>query len=187
MRERPAHNNMKLQEKYRKHVIPAMKEKFGYRNDLAVPKIVKVVINVGTGKFRDNEKAIEDIRKSLASVAGQQPVFTLAKQSIANFKTRKGMKVGMKVTLRGKRMYDFLGRLIDFALPRSRDFRGLDEKIIDQSGNLAIGIKEHIIFPEISHEEVKTIFGFEVCVATNAKNRGEGTELFRLMGFPIKK
>lgn len=178
---------MKLQEKYRKQVIPAMKEKFGYRNDLAVPKIVKVVINVGTGKFRDNERAIEDIQRSLASVAGQQPVFTLAKQSIANFKTRKGMKVGMKVTLRGKMMYDFLGRLINFALPRSRDFRGLDEKIVDQNGNLSIGIKEHIIFPEISHEEVKTIFGFEVCVATNARNRGEGLELFRLIGFPIKR
>ncbi|MBI4837497.1 MAG: 50S ribosomal protein L5 [Candidatus Portnoybacteria bacterium] len=178
---------MSLQEKYQKQVIPAMKKNFGCKNDLAAPKIVKVVINVGIGKFRENDKAVEDIQRSLASITGQQPVFTLAKQSIANFKTRKGMKVGMKVTLRGKRMYDFLERLIGFALPRSRDFRGLNAKIIDLKGNLAIGVKEHIIFPEISHEEVKTIFGLEVCIATNAKNREEGLELFRLMGFPIKR
>jgi large subunit ribosomal protein L5 len=177
---------MNLQEKYKKQVIPAMKEKFGYKNDLAAPKITKAVVNIGIGKFRDNEKAIEDIQKSLALIVGQKPVFTLAKKSIANFKTRKGMRVGMKATLRGKMMYDFLGRLIGFALPRGRDFRGLDEKCVDQKGNLSMGIKEHIIFPEISHEEVKTIFGFEVCIATNAKSREEGLELFRLMGFPLK-
>ena len=178
---------MKLQEKYQKQVISAMKEKFGYKNNLAVPKIGKVTINTGIGRFRDNQNAMEEIKKSLALIAGQQSVFTLAKKSIASFKTRQGMKIGMKVTLRGKRMHDFLERLINFALPRSRDFRGLDEKTVDQKGNMTIGIKEHIIFPEISHEEVRTIFGLEVCVSTNAKNREEGLELFKLLGFPIKR
>lgn len=177
---------MNLQEKYKKQIIPAMKEVFGYKNDMAVPKITKVVINTGIGKFRDNNSALEDIENGLTMIGGQKPVFTLARQSIASFKTRQGMKVGLRITLRGRRMYDFLERLINFALPRGRDFRGLDPKIVDRLGGLTIGIKEHIIFPEISSEEVRTIFGFEICVATNAKNREEGLELFRLMGFPIK-
>lgn len=178
---------MKLLEKYKKQVVPAMKEKFGYKNNLAVPKIERAVINTGIGKFKDNNSALEEIKKSLSLMSGQQPVFTLAKQSIANFKTRQGMKVGLRVTLRGQRMYDFLERLIGFALPRGRDFRGLEVKSVDQSGNLTIGIKEHIIFPEISSEEVRTIFGLEVCITTNAKSREEGLELFRQLGFPIKK
>lgn len=177
---------MKLLEKYQKQVVPAMKEKFGYKNDLAVPKIEKTIINTGIGRFRDNKGAIEDIENSLALITGQKSTFALAKKSIASFKTRKGMPIGLKVTLRGKRMYDFLERLVAVALPRGRDFRGLKPTSVDEKGNLTIGIKEHIIFPEISHEEVRTIFGLEVCVSTNAKNREEGLELFRLMGFPIK-
>lgn len=177
---------MRLREKYQKEVVPQMKEKFGYKNAMAVPKIEKVVINTGIGRFRQDQKTVEEIVHALSLVSGQKPVFSLAKKAISSFKTRKGMKVGLKVTLRGQRMYDFLERLIYLALPRSRDFRGIDQKSIDQKGNLTIGIKEHIIFPEISHEEVKTIFGLEISVVTNAKKREEGLELLRLLGFPIK-
>lgn len=178
---------MNLQEKYKKQIIPKMKERFGYKNDMSAPKIKKVVLNTGISKFRENKNAVEEIEKTLAQISGQKPVFTLAKKAIANFKTRIGMKIGLKVTLRGKRMYDFLERFINFTLPRTRDFRGLEPTSIDQNGNLTIGIKEHMIFPEISHEEVRTIFGMEVCVSTSAKSKEEGLELFRLMGFPIKK
>jgi large subunit ribosomal protein L5 len=177
---------MKLQEKYKKQVIPAMKVKFGYRNDLAVPKITKATINTGIGRFRENKKAVDDIENSLKLIAGQKPVFTMTKKAIANFKTRKGLPIGLKIVLRGKRMYDFLEKLVGFAIPRSRDFRGLEIKSVDQGGNLTIGIKEHIIFPEISHEEVQTIFGLEICISTTAKTKEEGLELFRLLGFPIK-
>ncbi|MBU2264561.1 50S ribosomal protein L5 [Patescibacteria group bacterium] len=176
----------RLQEKYLKEVIPAMKEKFGYRNDLAVPKILKVTINSGVGRFKQDQKIVDEIANDITQIAGQKAVFTLAKKAIASFKTRQGQAVGLKVSLRGQRLYDFLDRLISLALPRTRDFRGLAVKAVDDKGNLNIGIKEQIIFPEISHENVKTIFGLEVCVTTNAKNQKEGIELFKLLGFPIK-
>ncbi|MBU2037254.1 50S ribosomal protein L5 [Patescibacteria group bacterium] len=176
----------RLQEKYLKEVIPAMKEKFGYRNDLAVPKILKVTINSGVGRFKQDQKIVDEIANDITQIAGQKAVFTLAKKAIASFKTRQGQAVGLKVSLRGRRLYDFLDRLISLALPRTRDFRGLAVKAVDDKGNLNIGIKEQIIFPEISHENVKTIFGLEVCVTTNAKNQKEGIELFKLLGFPIK-
>jgi len=163
-----------------------MRERFGYKNDLAVPKIEKVVVNAGIGKFLKDEKAQETIINDLAKITGQKPVYTLARKAISGFKIRKGMKVGLKVTLRKKRMYDFLDRLIHVAIPRIRDFRGIPEKSIDKEGNLSIGIKEHIIFPEIAHEDVKLIFGFEVTIVTNAKTREEAIELFKLLGFPIK-
>jgi len=176
-----------LKQKYTKEVIPKMKEKFDYKNDLSVPKIQKIVVNIGIGSSAlKDEKVQELISKDLAIITGQKPVPTLAKQAIAGFKTRKGMIVGLKVSLRGKRMYDFLFRLINIALPRTRDFRGLSPKSIDQGGNLNIGIKEHIIFPEISQEDIRRIFGLEVNVATDANNREEALELFKLMGFPIK-
>ncbi len=177
---------LNLREKYKKEVIPAMRERFGYKNDLAVPKIEKVVVNAGIGKFLKDEKAQETIINDLAKITGQKPVYTLARKAISGFKIRKGMKVGLKVTLRKKRMYDFLDRLIHVAIPRIRDFRGIPEKSIDKEGNLSIGIKEHIIFPEIAHEDVKLIFGFEVTIVTNAKTREEAIELFKLLGFPIK-
>lgn len=177
---------MRLKEKYTKQVIPAMREKFGYKNDLAVPKIEKVVVNSGIGKALKDEKIQEEIARDLALMTGQKPVPCQAKKAISAFKTRKGMVVGLMVTLRGQRMYDFLDRLISIALPRSRDFRGLSEKSIDQNGHLTIGIKEQIIFPEISAESTKNIFGLEVCIKTTAKNHQEGIELFRLMGFPLK-
>lgn len=176
----------RLQEKYKKEVVPRMKQKFGYRNDLAVPKILKVTINSGLGKFFQDQKIIEEIINDLSTIAGQLAVFTKAKKAIASFKTRKGLIIGAKVTLRGQRMYDFLDRLISLALPRMRDFRGLQSKTLDVNGNLNIGIREHLIFPEISHEHVKTLFGLQVSVTTNAKNRERGLELFKLLGFPIK-
>lgn len=178
---------MRLLEKYQKQVVPAMKAEFGYRQNLAVPKITKVVLNTGIGRFRGEAKAIEEIEHSLALISGQKPVFTLAKKAIASFKTREGMKVGLRVSLRGKLMYDFLERLICLALPRSRDFHGLSSQAIDAKGNLTIGLKEHMIFPEISHEEVKTIFGLEICLTTNVKNKKEGLVLLKLMGLPIKE
>ena len=176
-----------LQEKYEKEIIPLMKEKFGYKNNLAVPSIKKVIVNIGTGSFAKDEQSQSSIIKELALITGQKPVPTLAKKAISAFKIREGMAVGLKVTLRGKRMFDFISRLIDIALPRTRDFRGLPLKSIDKSGNLNIGIREHIIFSELVGEDVKRIFGLEVTIVSNAKKREEAIELFRLMGFPIQK
>jgi large subunit ribosomal protein L5 len=177
-----------LKQKYIKEVIPKMKERFGYKNNLAVPKIEKVIVNIGIGSSAlKDEKAQEMISKDLTLITGQKPVPTLAKKAISSFKTRKGMVVGLKVTLRGKRMFDFVSRLINVALPRTRDFRGLSSKSVDEGGNLTIGIKEHIIFPEISTEDVKKIFSLEVTVVTKAKEKEEALELFKLMGLPIKQ
>lgn len=175
-----------IKEKYYKEVIPLMKKKFGYRNDLAVPKIEKVIINSGIGKYRQDPKALEEIEQALMMISGQKPVKTLAKKAISAFKIKKGMNIGLMVTLRRKKMYDFLDRLINLVLPRIRDFHGLEPKSVDNSGNLTIGIKEHIVFPEISHEDVHHIFGLEVTVVTTAKTKEEGLELLKLIGFPIK-
>lgn len=174
-----------LQEKYKKEVIPAMQAKFGYKNIMSVPKIEKVVINAGVGRIRD-EKQHEDIRKYLALISGQKPAPRPAKKAIASFKTRQGLVIGYQVTLRGRRMYDFLSRLINIAFPRTRDFRGIDPKSFDLQGNLTIGVKEHIVFPELVGEDYRFLFGFEITVATDAKKREEGIELLKLMGFPIK-
>ncbi|HOW12776.1 MAG TPA: 50S ribosomal protein L5 [Candidatus Pacearchaeota archaeon] len=182
----------RLKEKYNKEVIPQMMEKFGYKNKMAVPKIKKVVINTGIGKMisgktSDEQKKIYDtILEDLSLITGQKPVLTKSKKSISAFKLREGMKIGVKVTLRGQKMYDFLERLINIVLPRTRDFKGIDLKSFDKGGNLTIAIKEHISFPEISQEKLKTIFGFEISVITNAKKRDEAIELLRLMGFPLK-
>ena len=176
----------RLQEKYLKVAVPALRAEFGYKNDMAVPKIMKVTINSGVGKFKQEQKVIDEISNDITQIAGQKAVFTQAKKAIASFKTRQGQIIGIKVTLRGKRMYDFLDRLISLALPRTRDFRGFEGKAVDGNGNLNIGLKEQIIFPEISHEQVRTIFGLEVCVTTSAKKMAEGLKLFKLMGFPIK-
>ncbi len=182
----------KLQEKYKKEVIPQMMEKFGYKNVMAVPKITKVVINTGfgrliTGKTSEEQKKIyEAILEDLALIAGQRPILKRAKKSISGFKVREGMSLGANVILRKEKMYDFMERLIHIALPRTRDFQGIDQKSIDGRGNLTYGIKEHIVFPEILPEKVKNIFGLEITVVTTAKNREEGLGLLRLMGFPIK-
>lgn len=178
---------MNLQEKYKKEVVPAMKEALGYKNALGVPMVEKVVVNTGIGKYRDNKDAVSGVEKALALLTGQKPFPTKSKKAIAGFKIREGLHVGFCVTLRGKRMYDFLERLIKVAFPRSRDFRGLDPKSIDQNGNLTIGIREHIIFPETIQEDIKNIFGLEITVATTAKTKDEAEALLRLMGFPLKK
>lgn len=181
-----------LKDKYIKEVIPAMKERFGYRNDMAVPKIEKVVVNCGFGREiadrtkEEQKKFLEAILDDLSLICGQRPVKTLAKKSISGFKIRKGLPIGAKVTLRKKRMWDFLERLIHIGLPRSRDFRGIDQKALDKEGNLTLGIKEQIAFPEISPEKAKFIFGFEITMVTTAKKREEGLELLKLLGFPIK-
>lgn len=183
---------MRLLEKYKKEVVPAMMKKLGYKNLMAVPKIEKVIVNTGfgrlvTGKTADEQKKIvEAIANDLALITGQKPIITKAKTSISGFKTKKGMPLGAKVTLRRKRMYDFLERLIHIALPRSKDFQGIDLKSFDRKGNLTIGIKEHIAFPEVSPEKVKNIFGLEITIVTNSKRKEEGIELLKLMGFPIK-
>mgnify|MGYP001564497798 CR=1 FL=1 len=177
----------KLLQKYRKTVIPAMQKTFEIENIMAVPKIEKVVVNTGVGRIAKEDKTIERIAKDLTMIVGQKPVFKKAKKSISGFKLREGVSVGISVTLRGKRMYDFLDRLIAIALPRSRDFRGIETKNFDKMGNLNFGIRESSIFPEINYENVKDIFGLEVTVVTTAQNREKGIELLRQMGFPIRR
>lgn len=182
-----------LSEKYKKEVAPAMMQKFGYQNIMAVPIIERVVINTGFGRLisgkggEEARKIQENIIEDLSLITGQKPQIRRAKKSISGFKLRKGLSVGAKVTLRGKRMYDFLDRLINVGLPRSRDFQGIDEKSFDKKGNLTIGIREQIAFPEIMPEKTKIIFGFEVTVVVKrVKKRQEGIEFLKMMGFPIK-
>lgn len=178
---------MKLQDLYKKKIIASLKEKFGYKNDLAVPKLEKVVINVGFGRFSKDKAYIDNIVSSLTRISGQKPVLTKAKKSISAFKVREGNVVGAIVTLRGKRMYDFVEKLIHISFPRVRDFRGINEKSVDTKGNLTVGFREHLAFPEIKADEVDKIHGLEVCINTTAKTQEEGLELFKLMGFPFKK
>lgn len=178
---------MTIKEKYNKEAISKMREKFGLGNDFQVPKITKVVVNIGVGKFLKDSGQVSDIEESLASITGQKPLKTQSRKSIAGFKIREGLEVGMKTTLRGRRMWDFIEKLVGAAVPRIRDFRGIKESSVDESGNLNLGIKEHLIFPEIAPEKVKNIFGFQVTVVTDAKSRKEGLELFRILGFPIEK
>lgn len=178
---------MSLQEKYKKEIIPALKEKFGYKNDLSVPKLDKIVINTGTGKnFRD-AKMMAEIKSAVAVITGQNPVETLARKDISTFKLRSGSVVGLKVTLRGKRMYDFLQRFISLTLPRTRDFKGIPVSTLDGRGNINLGIKEHTVFPEIGNEEVGVMFGIEITIVTTAKSNEEAITLLSLMGFPWQK
>jgi len=183
---------LSLKEKYQKEVIPKMMEKFGYKNKMAVPKIEKVVLNTSFGKLisgktgEEQKKIQEAILEEMSFIAGQRPVFKKAKRSISSFKLRQGMIVGATVTLRRRKMYDFLERFIYITLPRVRDFRGIEKKSFDEKGNLTVGIKEHIVFPEISPEKSKNVFGLEVTVVITAKAKEEGMELLRLLGFPIK-
>ncbi len=177
----------RLLKKYRKEVIPALQKEFGVKNIMAVPKVEKVVVNVGVGKIAKDDKMVEKIAQDLSKLTGQKPVFRKAKKSIASFKVRQGANVGLLVTIRGKRMYDFMDRLISVTLPRSKDFRGIDVKHFDKKGNLNLGIKESSVFPEVDYETLKDVFSLEVTVVTTAKNREEGATLLRHMGFPIKK
>ena len=182
-----------LKEKYKKEVVPEMMKKFGYKNKMAVPSIRKVVLNSSFGKEAvsktgaEREKLQNLITTDLSLIAGQHTNLAKSKKSIAGFKLREGLEIAAFVTLRKDRMWDFLERLIYLSLPRSRDFKGLEPKSIDKNGNLSIGFKEHIMFPEIFTEKEKTIFGLEVTVVTNAKSKEEGLELYKLMGFPMKE
>ncbi len=182
-----------LREKYNKEVVPEMMKKMGYKNRMAVPSIRKVVLNSSFGKTvvgksaSEREKIYNLILQDLSLIAGQKANLVKAKKSIAGFKLREGLEIGAVVTLRKQRMWDFLERLIYLSLPRSRDFRGIRLTSVDQTGNLSLGFKEHIFFPEIFTEKEKTIFGFEVTVVTNAKNKEEGLELYKLLGFPMRE
>ena len=177
----------RLKEKYIKEIIPEMEKEFGYKNNMAVPRVTKVVINMGLGKFlRDGSKDdLKKITKDFTDIAGQKPVVTKAKKAIAGFKIREGMPVGLMVTIRGARMYEFLDRLISVALPQIRDFRGLSKKAFDRNGNFNIGIKEHIIFSEVNKDDIKHILGMEVNIVTTAKTDEEAGKLLKGLGFPI--
>lgn len=155
-------------------------------NIMLVPRIEKVIVNVGIGKFIKNTEGINEVEKGVRDITGQKPMYTKATKSIASFKIREGQEVGMKVTLRGQRMWDFLNRLVSVALPRVRDFQGITLQSIDQSGNLNIGIKEHTIFPEIVAEHVKNPFGFQVTVVSSAKNKSDAEKVYRALGFPLQ-
>ena len=177
----------RLQDKYRKEVAPALRKTFKIANVMATPKITKIVVNTGTGKVQRDKAGIEKMERDLSLLTGQKASVRPARKSIASFKLREGMPVGYAVTLRGKRMYDFLDRLVSLAIPRSKDFRGIDPKNVDRDGNLNIGITEHSIFPEITYESLKDIFSLQVNLVTNTTDREQGLELFRMMGVPLQK
>lgn len=177
---------MTIQEQYIKEVAPALKKRFGYSNIKAVPKIEKVVVNVKAGRLKD-DKEHQEVQKFLSVLTGQKPSPRPAKKAMASFKTRKGSIIGYQVTLRGPRMYDFLARLIHIVLPRMRDFRGVDEAFFDAHGNLTLGVKEHIVFPEMIGEDYRFLFGLGITIVTTAHTRPEGIELLRLLGLPLKK
>ncbi|MEK7619536.1 MAG: 50S ribosomal protein L5 [Patescibacteria group bacterium] len=172
---------------YKTVVVPALREKFGLSNPLSVPKVTRVTLNVGVGKSLKDPAVLEIVQDSLSRITGQRPVKTKAKKSIASFKVRKGQVIGFSVTLRKRHMEDFLSKLIHVALPRVRDFRGLEQSSIDQSGNFSIGFRENLAFPEIKSDEIERTHGLEVSIATTAKNRETGLALFTLLGFPFKK
>lgn len=176
---------MTLIERYQKEVIPAMAARFGYKNPMAVPKIEKVTVNVGLSAGVRDPKFLDIAEATLRRITGQQPVKTLAKKSISNFKIRKGMAVGMALTLRGNRMYDFLEKLVRVTLPRVRDFRGLSPNSFDNGGNMTIGFRENIAFPEIRSDEIERLHGLEVTIVTTAGSREEGLELLKNLGFPF--
>lgn len=178
---------MKLKERYQKEVVPELKKQFGYTNDLQVPRLEKVVVNMGVGEATANAKAIEGAVKDLSAVTGQKPIVNRARKSIASFKVRQGMPVGVSVTLRGGRMYDFLSKLINIALPRIRDFRGVSSKSFDGRGNFALGVKEQLIFPEINYEQVDMVRGMDIVVVTTARTDQEGRALLEKLGMPFRR
>ena len=177
----------RLQEKYNNEIFPAIIEKFGYKNIMQVPNLNKIVINMGVGEAKDNSKVLDSAVKDLEIIAGQKAVVTKAKKSIANFKIREGLPIGCKVTLRGEKMYDFADRLINLALPRVRDFRGVSANSFDGRGNYALGIKEQLIFPEIEYDKVDKVRGMDVIFVTTANTDEEARELIRLFGMPYVK
>lgn len=175
----------RLKDKYTAEVLPALKQKFGYQNVMEIPRLEKVVINMGLGDCKDNAKAMEVAVSELTVIAGQKPLVTKAKKSVANFKVRAGMNVGAKVTLRGARMYEFTDKLMNIVLPRVRDFRGVSAKAFDGRGNYALGVREQLIFPEIEYDKVDKIRGMEMIFVTTAKTDEEARELLSLLGMPF--
>lgn len=177
----------RMKEKYLAEVAPALQKKFGYKSVMQIPKLDKIVINVGCGEARDNSKVIDAITKDLAQITGQKPVPCKAKKSVANFKLREGMTIGVKVTLRGDRMYEFLDRFFNLALPRVRDFRGINPNSFDGRGNYSMGVKEQLIFPEIEYDKIDAVRGMDICFVTTANTDEEARELLALMGAPFAR
>lgn len=178
---------MRFNELYQKKVKPELKKVFGYKSDLAIPKIVKVSLNVGVGRFTKDKAYVDGVVNTLTRISGQKPILTKSRKSISAFKVREGQIVGVAVNLRGARMNDFLDKLVNITFPRVRDFRGIDEKLLDKTGNMSIGFREHIAFPEVKADEVDNIHGLQITITTTAKSKKEGLELFKLLGFPFKK
>ena len=177
----------RLKETYVNEVAPALMKKFEYKSVMQIPKLDKIVINVACGEARDNPKVVDAIVSDLSQITGQKPVLCKAKKSVANFKLREGMTIGVKVTLRGSRMYEFLDRFFNLALPRVRDFRGINANSFDGRGNYSMGIKEQLIFPEIDYDKVDKVRGMDICFVTTAKTDEEARELLTLMGAPLEK
>lgn len=177
----------RLKSLYKDEIVDAMIKKFGYKNVMEVPKLDKIVINMGVGEAKENAKILDSAVKDLETITGQKAVLTKAKNSVANFKIREGMAIGCKTTLRGEKMYDFMDRLVNLALPRVRDFRGVSADSFDGRGNYALGIKEQLIFPEIEYDKVEKVRGMDVIVVTTAKTDEEARELLRLFGMPFAK
>ena len=175
----------RMRQHYDEQIVKAMTEKFGYKNALEVPRLEKITLNMGVGEASQDKKKVQTAAEEMALIAGQKPVITKAKKSIAQFKLREGMPIGCKVTLRRDRMYEFLDRLVTVAMPRIRDFRGLNPKSFDGRGNYAMGLKEQIIFPEISYDQIEKVRGMDIIVTTTAKTDEEARELLRLFGFPF--
>jgi large subunit ribosomal protein L5 len=179
-------SDCRMRETYKAEVVPYLMKRFNYKNVNQVPKLVKITINGGLGDVKDNAKSVQQVEKELALIAGQKPVLTKAKKSVANFKVREGMNVGIKVTLRNDRMYQFFDKFVSIALPRVRDFKGVPDKSFDGRGNYAMGIKEQLIFPEIQYDQVEKVRGFDICFVTTAKTDEEAYELLKAMGMPFK-
>jgi len=175
----------RMQEMYKAEVAPALMEKFSYKSTMQIPKLEKIVVNIGLGDAKDNPKVIDAAMGDLAAITGQKPVVTKARKSVANFKLREGMNIGCKVTLRGEKMYEFLDRLFNVALPRVRDFRGINPNSFDGRGNYSLGVKEQLIFPEIDYDKLDKIRGMDIIVVTTAKTDEEARELLSLMGAPF--
>ena len=177
----------RLKEMYKSDVAPALMKKYSYKSVMEIPKLEKIVINVGAGEARENSKVIDAISRDIAAITGQKPLVCKARKSVANFKLREGMPIGAKVTLRGERMYEFLDRLFNIALPRVRDFRGINANGFDGRGNYNMGLKEQLIFPEIEYDKIDKVRGMDICFVTTAKTDEEARELLKLMGAPFAK
>lgn len=177
----------RLKEQYKNEVVPALMKKFSYKNIMQAPRLEKVVLNMGMGDIKDNPKSLDVALKILTDIAGQRPVVTTAKKSVANFKLREGMKIGAKVTIRGDRMYEFLDKYMNLVLPRVRDFRGITGKCFDGRGNFAMGLKELLVFPEVNYDDIDKTRGIDVIIVTTAKSDEEGKELLSELGMPFKQ